>query len=229
VSLECVSDTIMARKYEPIPRFHHTSAQMADKVVVYSGMTQDYSYLSQNRLVSTVEMFDPQNEQWEAKKCTGVVPVRGVCRTASVVVRDHLYLCGGIDFDGKLVNFLHRLNPKTYDWCELIPRKGESPMTKTGAAMVACGDDLALLGGLGIPQDTIQRGSSFISGGIYDGSGWTNEFHIYQLSEGVFLHVQQRLYIVCSTLVHSLMNQTLYSLAKLHGQVFRFRLKCLHL
>ena len=124
-----------------------------------------------------------------------------MCRAASVVVSDHLYLCGGIGGDGKLVKSLHQLSAKIYDWCELTPQKSESPMLKVGAAMMPCGDDLALLGGLGIPQDAIQHGSSFISGGVYDGSGWTNEFHIYQLSEGIPTCTANNEYIIYSMLV----------------------------
>lgn len=177
----------MARSYEPIPRFHHISAQVANKIVVYSGWIRESLKQSRNRLASTVEVFDPHSEQWEAKQCTGVTPVPGVCRTASVAVNNHLYSFGGIVEDRGIVNSLHKLNARTYKWCELTPQIGAKdvpPMPKTGAAMVASGDNLALFGGLGIPQDTTQRGSSFINGGIYDGSGWTNEFHIYHLGEG---------------------------------------------
>ena len=63
MSIECVHDAIGARNYKPMPRFYHTSAQMASKVVVYSGRTQDYSKQNQNRLASTVEVFGSQNGQ----------------------------------------------------------------------------------------------------------------------------------------------------------------------
>ena len=173
--------------YEPMPRYYHTSAPMANKkVVIYSGLTQDYTEQSRERL-AYVEVFDPFSEKWEAKKCTGELPAAGVRRAASASFGDALFTYGGLDGADKFINSLHKLNGKIYDWSSCPQNaEGEVPMPKYGASMVACEHYLALLGGYGIPHSSIQSGSSFIkSEKVNDGRGWTNEFHIYHLNKGM--------------------------------------------
>ena len=172
--------------YEPIPREYHISAQVASKVLVYSGRTQDKSVQSRERLQSVVEVYDPHTEQWEAHQCTGKAPVQGLYNTASVS-SDVLYTYGGRDGDRNLVNSMHQLNFKTYSWSIRSPRNenGGLPMSKCGTAMAACGNDLALLGGFGLLCAPIQSRSSFMKKYTLDNSGWTNEFHTYDLREGM--------------------------------------------
>ena len=59
-------------------------------------------------------------------------------------------------------------------------------MRKTGCRMIpVCHDTLALFGGYGIPRGDIQAASSFIKDDRFsDGRGWTNEFHIFNVTEG---------------------------------------------
>lgn len=171
--------------YKPTPRAFHNSGLVDGKVVVCSGETQGDSVQSKN-VASTVEVFYPYSEQWTAKQCAGELPALGLRRAASAVVNDHLYSYGGKDGEGKFVDFLYQLNVKTYKWTRL-PAKGESPMPKASAEMVACGNDLAVFGGHGIPHGPAQRGSSFIKSPFRnDGAGWTNEFHIYHLNRGMY-------------------------------------------
>jgi len=171
--------------YQPRPRYWHTSAQVANKVFVYSGRTVDDTVEKRKRLASIVDVFHPHSEHWEAKQCTGQTPAPGLFGAASAVVNDQLYSYGGRDGD-KFLHSLHQLSAKTYEWRELNAKGPASPMPKSFAAMVACGDGLALFGGYGIPHGPTQRGSSFIKSIAYsDGRGWTNEFHIYHLNEGM--------------------------------------------
>ena len=174
---------------EPMPRYQHASAQVGNKVLVYSGVTRDYSERGRQRLASLVEVFDSKTELWEAKQTTGESPVPGVWTTASTSVDDDLFMYGGLDSNRQPLNSLHRLNTKTYHWSKLAPRtdgKDQFPMAKFDAAMVACGNNLALFGGRGVPHDPTQLGSSFIkSAKSGTGSGWTNEFHIYNLKDGM--------------------------------------------
>jgi len=59
-------------------------------------------------------------------------------------------------------------------------------MAKFGAGMIACGDNLALFGGYGVPRGPTQPGSSFIKHAkSVDGGGCTNEVHIYHTKEGM--------------------------------------------
>lgn len=174
------------RGYEPMPRIHHNSAQVDSRVLVCSGRTEDYSQENQKRLQSIVEFYDPHTERWEDKRCTGEAPVPGLTRAASASSTDVLFTYGG--WNGvKIVNSLHQLNAKTYRWSELCSKNAESefPMAKLGAKMVVCDDMLALLGGYCRARTPLQRGSSFIETERSDGSGCTNEFHIYRLSEGM--------------------------------------------
>jgi len=176
-----------SRKYLPLPRYAHTSAQVANNVIVYSGRTPDIPVQSSKRLASIVEVFHPNNEEWEAKQTAGETPAPGTYYAASIMSKGVLFTYGGKDGDGKFLDVLHQLRTKTYKWRKLIPKnaKAESPMPKAGAAMVAYGDHLALFGGFGLPRSSTHRGSSFIDHVAWsDGRGWTNEFHIYHRNEG---------------------------------------------
>ena len=187
--------------YQPMPRKRHTSAQVANKVIVCSGRTEDRSVENRKRLGSIVEVYHPQSEHWEAKQCTGQTPAPGLYGAASAVVNDQLYSYGGVDGDDNLLHSLLHLNTKTYEWRELNAQGAALPMRKLGSAMVACEDGLALFGGFGKPRGSTQRGSSFIKGtGWFDGRGWTNEFHIYHLNEG--MHTCTTMNRICSLGIH---------------------------
>ena len=171
-----------------MPRFAHISAHIDRKAAVYSGVIQDDSVENRKRLQLIVELYDPHTEKWEAKKCAGEAPVPGLYSAASASSSDALFTYGGRDGDGKFVSSLHQLSASTYRWSELSRQNtgGVSPMAKSGAGMIVCGDKLALLGGYGTPRGPTQRGSSFIKETLAsDGRGWTNEFHIYHLNEGM--------------------------------------------
>ncbi len=188
------------KNYEPMPRLSHISAQVAKKIAVYSGLTEDDSVENRKSLQSIVELYDPHTERWEAKRCTGEAPVQGLYAAAGAWSSDALYTYGGRDGDDKFVNSLHRLSANTFRWSELSRRNkgGVSPIAKGRAGMVVCGDMLAVLGGQGIPHGPTQRaGSSFIKNtSKSDGSGWTNEFHIYHLNEGT--HTCTTMTRICS-------------------------------
>ena len=177
-------------KYEAMPRYQHVSAQVGRKVLVCSGVTRDYSAEGRQRLASTVDVFDPHSELWEPRQTKGEPPVPGVRLAASATINDDLFTYGGKDASGSVLDSLHRLDTQTYHWYKLSPRnaKEESPMAKFGAGMIACGDNLALFGGYGVPRGPTQPGSSFIKHAkSVDGSGCSNEFHIYHIKEGMHL------------------------------------------
>ena len=170
---------------EPMPRYYHTSAEVGNKVFVYSGRTRDYSQQTKQRLASVVEVFDPRREAWETKTTKGESPFLGARGAAGASVGDDLFLYGGLDGEMKWMRSFYRLDAKTYHWYTMIPQD-EAPMAKFSAGMIAYGDNLALFGGYGLPHGPLQRGSSFIKNTMYpDGRGWTNEFHIYHTKEGM--------------------------------------------
>ena len=178
----------MTSRKQPMRRSYHILEHVANKVVVYSGWTEDFSGEKRKRFQRIIEFYDPHTEKWEAKECAGEVPVPGLRGAASASSSDALYTYGGWDGDGKFVNSLHRLSANTFRWSELSRQnaRGDSPIAKSGAGMTVCGDMLVVLGGYGKPHGPTQRGSSFIKNtSESDGSGWTNEFHIYHLNEGI--------------------------------------------
>ena len=84
-------------KYEPLPRYYHSSGLVGGKVLTYSGRIQDFSEESKRRLAAVVEEFDPYTELWQQKNVTGKTPAPGMCLAASVAVKDDLFMYGGID------------------------------------------------------------------------------------------------------------------------------------
>ena len=176
-------------RYEPMPRFRHTSSRTRSKVLVHNGVTKNISEENKRRLPSVVEVFDPYTELWQQKEVTGETPSPGVHTVASASVDDDLFTFGG--YDGNTwYNSLHLLKDVS-QWFALRPqnKEAESPMPKRGAQMVAFGDNLAVFGGYGIPHGPIQPGSLFIRDYRYsDGRGWTNEFHVYNRTDGKCIH-----------------------------------------
>ena len=57
-------------------------------------------------------------------------------------------------------------------------------MPKAGYGMIAFGNGLGVFGGYGVPREPTEPQSFIKDTRSTDGSGWTNEFHIYNLSEG---------------------------------------------
>ena len=174
-------------RYEPMPRFLHTSCRTGNKLLVHGGMTKDYSKNIKQRLAYVVETFDAYTELWQRKVVTGEAPAPGVYSAASASVDDDLFTFGGYD-GNRWSKTLHRLKHAS-EWVELRPQNkiSESPMVKYGAGMVAFSNNLAVFGGYGIPLGPTQPGSSFIRDTRYhDGMGWINELHIYNLKEGMY-------------------------------------------
>ena len=61
------------------------------------------------------------------------------------------------------------------------------PMRKIGSKMVTYDETLLCFGGYGKPSGTTQSGAEFTKCehiNFDDGTGWTNEFHAYDLKEG---------------------------------------------
>ena len=168
-----------------MPRIWHTACQRGNKTVVHGGRTRDFSENTKRRLARVVEVYNSYTEVWQQKEVTGEAPVPGVYGAASASVGDDLFTFGG--FDGRRPNnTLHFLKNAT-QWVELCPQndRAESPMAKSGAGIVAFGNNLAVFGGYGIPHGPTRPGSSFIKHAGGD-RGWTNEFHIYNLEDGTY-------------------------------------------
>ena len=171
-------------KYEPLPRFCHISVRVGSKVVVQGGRTKDFSEKSRQHLSSVVDIFDLYSELWEQRPVTGDAPSPGTYGAASASLHDDLFSFGGID-GSQLFNTLRRLNTEKLCWSQVSPQNAEgAPMPKYGCGMIAFGSSLGVLGGFGVLRGPTEPQSFINLTASTDGSGWTNEFHIYSLSEG---------------------------------------------
>ena len=150
---------------------------------MWGGLTQDFHRGGQDKLKSTVNVFDPYLETWQ-EQCTTGVPPRGLCYGAAVAHSNWLYSFAGHDGIARH-NSLHVLDTDMLMWTD-ISVTTHSPMPKTGCGMVFFGTHhLATIGGHGVPTQPIQTGSSFHKDTRYsDGRGWTDEFHVFDVTEG---------------------------------------------
>ena len=172
-------------KYEPLPRYDHISGGVGSKLVVQGGRTKDFSEKNRQQLSSVVEIFDPYSELWEQRQVQGVAPSPGTYGAASASLYDDLFSFGGRN-GRQYFNTLHRLDSKTWRWSQVSPQNADgAPMSKAACGMIAFRNSLVVFGGYGVPRGPTEPGSSFIKNTRFtDGRGWTNELHIFSLSEG---------------------------------------------
>ena len=174
-----------AAKYEPLPRLGHVSQSVGGKAVVQGGLTKETSEKTRQHLTSVVETLDPYSELWEQRQVEGEAPSPGAYRVASTSINDDLYTFGGCD-GRNFFNTLHTLDIKTWHWCQLSPQNAKgAPMPKWACGMISFKDSLVVFGGNGIPRGPTEPGSFMKDTRDTDGSGLTNELHIYHLKEGV--------------------------------------------
>ena len=171
--------------YEPLPRFCHISGRVSSKVVVQGGVTKDFSEKSKQHLSSVVEIFDPYSESWEQRQVEGNAPSPGTYVATSASLHDDLFSFGGID-GRDYFNTVRRLDTKTWCWSQVSAQNADgAPMPKYGCGMIVFRNSLVVFGGYGVPQGPTEPQSFIKNTSFTDGSGWTNEFHIYNLSKGI--------------------------------------------
>ena len=182
-----------SRLYEPAPRLVHVSCTVQGQVYVWGGRTPDYESTPAEsdriKLTNYIEQFDSHQELWQ-KIETGGNPHTGLSSAACTSVGEHIYVFGGWTIGSKYAGFLSCLNLNTLTWSLLSQETANGPMRKDGCGMVHFhGNKLAVIGGYGYPPNTKRRGSSFIrnpqSKSSTDVRGWSNEFDIYDLSQGI--------------------------------------------
>ena len=181
-----------ARLYEPSPRVGHCYCSIGDNIYVCFGDTGNYSTAAKSELSRQVEVYDCYSETWVQRKTTGTPPL-GLIHGACTSINNKLYTYGGHGGgDSQYTGTLSQLDTSTMEWKLLTSDIG--PMKKHGAGMIALNDEqLAVLGGYGIPTSPTQPGSSFVrNSSRSDGRGWTNEFHIFNISNGMLLLVIAR-------------------------------------
>ena len=166
--------------YEPLPRTAHVSGCVGNAAVVHGGLREK----GKQCLSSAVEIYDPYTELWEQRHVEGDAPCRGIFWAASASWREYLFTFGG--WDGKQrSSAFNRLDTKNWRWCEIMPKTTEgAPMPKLACAMITFGNCVGVLGGHGLPQGPTKPRPFMKDTRFADGSGWTNEFHIYHLHRG---------------------------------------------
>ena len=190
---------------EPLPRLGHISGRVGSLIVVQGGETgRDFSEESKLHLSSVVEILDPYSESWEQRQVEGNGPSPGTYLAASASLHDDLFSFGGWVGGDLFLNTVHRLDTKTWCWSQVSPQNADgAPMPKSGCGIIAFRNSLVVFGGYGVPQGPTEPQSlNFIKAtGYTDGRGWTNEFHIYNLSEG---NMQKKQHAAVFTSYHAL-------------------------
>jgi hypothetical protein len=184
-----VADMANQKLYEPAARYAHVSFLVDGKVYSWGGATQDVASGHRDEIVQLgrrVEQFDPYLEIWSQLNTAGT-PHLGLMCAVCASHGEHVYMYGGqgakIEGTVSCLNF----GVKTPTWSQLCPAETVGgPMRKGWCGMVHFHDDkLAVIGGYGYPNGPIQPGSVFIGNSTAaDGSGWTNEIHIFDISQG---------------------------------------------
>ena len=180
-----------ARLYEPSPRAAHNDCSIGDNIYVCFGFTGDSSTAAMRELSRQLEVYDCYSKTWVQRKTTGTPPP-GLVDGACTSIKNKHYTYGGGGGDSPFTGTLSQLDTSTMEWKLLSSDIG--PMKKVGAKMIALDDEqLAILGGYGIPTSPTQPGSSFVrNSSSSDGRGWTNEFHIFNISNGMLLLIIAR-------------------------------------
>jgi len=172
---------------DPTPRFSHCAAAVGGKCYFWGGFVQDFYGNGRKKLVSTVEIFDPNLKTWEKHPTTGDPPP-GLCDAACTSQLDSLYWFGGDD-GISFHNSLHRLDTTTLEWRELQPEnEDERPMRKVWCGMVSFShDQLAIFGGYGRPTTSpIQSGATFMRNPFSSEMGWSNELHVFDITRSMW-------------------------------------------
>ena len=176
--------------YEPSSRLDHVSDGSTSQVIVWGGDTQEfYSNDGRTQLASVVEQFDIHSEVWCQRHSLRGIPHPGLSAVACTSFGDCLFTYGGY-YANSALSFseeLSCLNIKTLTWSQLCSAgTAGRPMRKAGCGMVHFNHDkLAVIGGYGLPTGPTQPGSTFSEDtDETDGRGWTNEVHVFDLSQG---------------------------------------------
>ena len=170
---------------EPCPRFWHSAVSMQGKIYVRGGSTPQFDTDGGKReLATTIEEYDPINQVWRQLETTGTFHP-GLSAVACTAFGDYLYAYGGSD-GSELHAVLSKLDIKTLVWTQLSVEALDGPMRKDASGLVLFDTSkLAVIGGYADPCGRIQRESTFVVNEYFnDGSGWTNEFHIFNITKG---------------------------------------------
>ena len=121
------------------------------------------------KAVATIGVYNVETEQWTLTPTTGSPPP-GLRSGGCVIILNHLYCFGG--WDGScLFNDLYKLNLETFQWSKVHPNNDPSmwPEPKYSCGLVP-----------------VDARTLVCFGGWGDGQ-WTNEFHLFNIQEGIYI------------------------------------------
>ncbi len=129
-----------------------------------------------------VQIYECSTESWKELATTGTPPP-GIYGCATAYSDHILYLFGG--YDGTSFHAsLHQLDTRSMTWSQLSPQHDSGPMRKSSSQMIYYNNTLIIIGGYSIPSGELQSGSPFTeSKNHQDGRDWTNEIHVYNISQ----------------------------------------------
>ena len=172
----------MTSSYKPLPRYLHSAVQVQENTYFWGGLPRESSDSSRREVIT---IFDSHTELWEEQSTTGVLPPGQYYGSFAMVCGD-LYYFGGRDGE-TIYNSIHKLQLTTLEWNEIVesnPARG--PLLKGGCGMVAYQQQLALIGGgSSHPSGPLQSGAKFIRSHSHPLCGYTNEFHLFSIKEGM--------------------------------------------
>ncbi len=162
---------------DPRSRFAHFSAVVGKDHYVFGGFTEGFverkSELSEN-----LHVLKEGKQTWETKATTGERPpalYHGFCTSLG----HHIYVYGGHD-STSYHDSMYQMDTTSMKWCRLP----SGPMKKTAGGFVAYEDKLALFAGSGYPSGPAQPGAEFIEHHRVNGLYYSNEVHLFNLTEG---------------------------------------------
>ena len=200
-------------KYEPFLRFGHIAGRVGRKAIVHGGWKGE-SLPRSLPSSPVVEIFDQYSELWEQRQVVGITPFPETYFGASASLGESLFTFGGIDYLKYLpripnyFNDVYRLDTSTWCWSRLSPKNCDSvPMPKCSSGMIAFGNRLVVLGGYGILSCQQKSDQLFIKNPRYnDERGWTNELHIFDISEG-----KEGIYLLQCHSIHVFLSLNVFS------------------
>ena len=179
--------------YEPTPRAWHCSVSMLYRSYVIGGCPPRFPSLSDAEFQSKIEVFDVRTEQWKAELVKGNLPKGYGGASCIVPSYNCIFRYGGEGVRGESYGDLLQLNLETFVWNHFSTTTSPSrsiPLKKSGSGLVLFESKkkvfLGLFGGFGIlpKKHNPQTGSTFVKSGEYVSDGWSNEFHVLDLTKG---------------------------------------------
>ena len=180
------------------------------ELYLYGGFVENFRETIP-QLTKSIQIYEPFTEAWKEVPTTGTPP-QGLFEGAATYSDHLLYTYGGTN--GQLDSAsLNQLDTRSNTWTQLSAQHENGPMRKCGCGIIYYNNSLVICGGFGVPSSELQAGSQLTE--HKDGSGWTNEIHMFNISEG------NKLSFVCFACIKNMYDITYLYLAATLIQLIR--------